>query len=133
MSSQQAIMTLIFSKLKLTFCMTIKSSFSFERINNVECDFSQWQIFSFVCPLQYHVTLLSSWMIESLSIIHAFIPSVLKRVQRWRVSRIGSIVALFLFPTTAPFSQISHSYFRVPFIFASFLLSESLEQIMRKQ
>ena len=50
MSSQKAIMMLVFSKLKLTFCMTIKSSFSFERINKVECDFSHWQIFSFVCP-----------------------------------------------------------------------------------
>ena len=49
MSSQQTIMTLISSKLKLTFCMTIKSSFRFERINKVECDFSHWQIFSFVC------------------------------------------------------------------------------------
>ena len=43
-------MMLIFSKLKLTFCMTIKSSLRFERVNKVECDFSHWQISSFVCP-----------------------------------------------------------------------------------
>ena len=31
-----------------TFCMTIKSSFCFERMNKVDRDFSHWQILSFV-------------------------------------------------------------------------------------
>ena len=33
-----------------TFCVTIKSSFLFERINKVYRDFSHWQILSFVGP-----------------------------------------------------------------------------------
>ena len=71
--------------------MTIKSSFRFERINKVDRYFSHWQVLSFVFPLKYHTTLLLSWMIESLSIIHAFLPTILKRVQRCRVSWIRSI------------------------------------------
>ena len=35
-----------------------KSSFHFERINEVDSDFSNWQSLSFVCPLKYHMTLL---------------------------------------------------------------------------
>ena len=61
--------------------MTIKSLFRFEKLNKGDLDFSQRQIFSFVCPLKYHV-------------IFAFIPSILKRVQRWRVSWIRSIHSL---------------------------------------
>ena len=54
--------------------MNVISSFPFERINKVDRDFSQWQILSFVCPMKYHVPLL------------AFIPSIVNRLQRWRVS-----------------------------------------------
>ena len=50
-------------------------------MNKADLDFSQWRILSFVCPLKYHV-------------IFAFIPSILKRVQRWWVSWIRSIHSL---------------------------------------
>ena len=43
----------------------------------------------------------------------------------------GRAVAAFLFPAFALFSQIMRSYFRVPFTYASSLLSESLEQAMK--
>ena len=46
MSSQQAIMTLILSKLKPYILR--------------DRDFSHWQILPFVCPLNYNVTLLLS-------------------------------------------------------------------------
>lgn len=49
------------------------------RINKLDHDFLNWQIFSVVCPLRNHMTLL-------------FVPSVLKRMQRWRVWWIRSIV-----------------------------------------
>ena len=58
-----------------------RSLFRFEIINKVDLDFSQRQILSFVCPLKYHL-------------IFAFIPSILKRVQRWWVSWIRSINSL---------------------------------------
>ena len=43
----------------------------------------------------------------------------------------GRAVAAFLFPAFALFSQIMRSYFRVPFTYASSLLSERLEQAMK--
>ena len=43
----------------------------------------------------------------------------------------GRAVAAFLFPAFVLFSQIMRSYFRVPFTYASSLLSESLEQAMK--
>ena len=43
----------------------------------------------------------------------------------------GRAVAAFLFPAVALFSQIMRSYFRVPFTYASSLLSERLEQAMK--
>ena len=45
---------------KCIFCMTINLSSQLERINKLERDYSYWQIFSLVCPLKYHVALLSS-------------------------------------------------------------------------
>ena len=45
----------------------------------------------------------------------------------------GRAVAAFLFPAFALFSQIMRSYFRVPFTYASSLLSESLEQAMKRK
>ena len=49
----------------------LKSWSGFERIS--DRDNSYWKILSLVCPLKYHVDI-------------AFIPLVLKRLQRWRVS-----------------------------------------------
>ena len=43
----------------------------------------------------------------------------------------GRAVAAFLFPAFALFSQIMRSNFRVPFTYASSLLSERLEQAMK--
>ena len=63
------------------FAWLNRSLFHFEIINKVDLDFSQRQILSFVCPLKYHL-------------IFAFIPSILKRVQRWWVSWIRSINSL---------------------------------------
>ena len=57
--------------------MTMKSSSRFDKINNLDRDYSYWQIISHVCPRKYHVT--------------AFISSILGRVQGWRVSRIRCI------------------------------------------
>ena len=45
----------------------------------------------------------------------------------------GRAAAAFLFPAFALFSQIMRSYFRVPFTYASSLLSESLEQAMKRK
>ena len=119
---KQATMTLIFSKLKLTFCMTINYKWSLRFESKQTKSSATFRIgkFSFLFAPEIPRDI-------------AFIPPILKRVQRWRISRIRSIVAPFPFPTTAPFSQITHSYFRLPFIFASFLLSESLEQMVWKQ
>ena len=110
---------LIFSKLKLTFCMTIKSSLRFERVNKVECDFSHWQISSFVCPWN------TTW--------HCFYPTNPKAGAKMVDIENKVYCSSLPFSTTAPFSQTTHSYFRVPFIFASSLLSENLEQIVWKQ
>ena len=63
------------------FAWLNRSLFRFEIINKVDLDFSQRQISSFVCPLKYHL-------------IFAFIPSILKCVQRWWVSWIRSINSL---------------------------------------
>ena len=52
--------------------------FVLSRINKLNRDFFHWRFFSLVCPLRNHVTI-------------AFIPSVLERVQRWRVSWVRSI------------------------------------------
>ena len=38
------------------FCMTMKSSSRFDRINKLNCDYSYWKILSLVCPLKNHVT-----------------------------------------------------------------------------
>ena len=69
--------------------MTIKSSFRFDKINKLDHYFSHWQILSFVCPLKYRDI--------------TFIPSILKVVQRWRVSwiiSIGHILStLMVFPS----------------------------------
>ena len=68
---------------RIHFAWLNRSLFRFERINKVDVDFSQWQILSFVCPLKYQ------W-------IFAFIPLMLKCVQRWWVSSwIRSIDSLF--------------------------------------
>ena len=40
--------------------MTIESSFPFDRINKLDCDYWYWQILSLVCTLKYRVTLLLS-------------------------------------------------------------------------
>ena len=55
----------------------MKLSSLFDRINNLDRNYSYWQIISHVCPLKYHVT--------------AFISSILERVQRGRVSRIRRV------------------------------------------
>lgn len=62
-----------------TFRMIIKSSSLFDRINKDDLNYSYWQILSLVCPLKNHVTVF-------------FIPSILKRLQRWQVSWMRSIV-----------------------------------------
>ena len=53
------------------FCMTMKSSSRFDTINNLDHNYSYWQILSLVCPLKY--------------------PSILEKVQRWWALWIRSI------------------------------------------
>ena len=80
----------------------IINHFLLYRINKLDYDFLNRQIFSVVCPLRNHMTLL-------------FVPSVLKRMQRWQVGWIRSIaknaVCLFFFFFFQDKSHHIHWYF----------------------
>ena len=58
---------------------TIKSSSRFDRINKFDRDYSYWQILFIVCPPEKPRDIANG-------------PSILRRMQRWRVSWIRSIV-----------------------------------------
>ena len=79
----------------------VKLPYRFEKINKLDRNYSYWDILSLVCPLKYRVTFF-------------FIPSILERVQRWRVSWIRSITSCYwlsfiYFPYSSCLSFIFHS------------------------
>ena len=83
--------------------MFIINHFLMYRINKLDHDFLNWQIFSVVCPLRNHMTPL-------------LIPSVLKWTQSWQVGWIRSIAKNTVYPFFLFFcfsGQITKAYMNV--------------------
>ena len=95
---------------RIHFAWLNRSLFRFERINKVDLDFSQGQILSFVFPLKYHV----------------YLPSILKRVQRWWVSWIIGLLTL----CSAKKKMYKHILGRRPLWFNARLLSTIRAQFL---